>query len=229
MKENKIKKYSITGIILLLVILLIYILNMYDLVNPEKITSLVESSGMYAPIVFAFLYIIITTLGISAAFFTILAGALFGTFKGLIIVVISATIAADIAFYLARFFREKVIGNSKEKDKKNVINSLVNKIEKQAKDNGFITIAILRLSFFPYIPLSYAAGLVKNLRAIDFTLATFITNIFGSFVFIFLGDKLGDLIMGKFEMQTVLTLLFAIILLVLFIVFVPKIMKRFQK
>ncbi len=39
----------------------------------------------------------------------------------------------------------------------------------------------------PYIELSYAAGLVKDLRQRDFVFATFIVNFLEAFIFIFLG------------------------------------------
>lgn len=208
---------------------LIYTLNFFSLLDVNKIQSIVESSGIYAPIVFGVLYIGVTLTGVSAAFFTVLAGTLFGAVNGLIIVVLSATIAAAISFYIARFFRSKFLESKKSKKNKNILSNLIKKIEMNAKKNGFVTISILRLSFLPYIPLSYASGLVKNLKFSDFILATLITNVFGSFVFIFLGDRIKELLQGNFDIQTIITLLISIALLICFIVFVPKIAKRFQK
>lgn len=97
-----------------------------------------------------------------------------------------------------------------DSNKSKPLQSIVNVIEKNCKDNGFTAIAILRLSFMPYIILSYAAGLVKTLRFRDFILATFLTNIFGSFVFIILGASLTQS-WPLFIVAVVLVLLFTIL------------------
>ena len=185
----------------------------------DKVKAFVESFGILAPIAYGLFYIAITLLGISAAAFTILAGVIFGTFKGLIIVVIAATIAATIAFFISRYFKDKFFSNKNKKTDEGFMKKMIEKIEDNCEKRGFATIAILRLSFLPYMPLSYASGLVKKLKATDFILATFLTNIFGSFVFIFLGASITE---------SIPLFLGAIILLILFLQ-VPKIIKKFEK
>jgi uncharacterized membrane protein YdjX (TVP38/TMEM64 family) len=229
MENKKLKKLLMLGVIGLCLLLIIYFLKNSILLDLNYLQSLIESSGIWAPIVFAILYILITIFGISAAIFTVLAGTIFGTLKGLIIVVISATVSGTIAFYIARNFRDKFISKEKNSTKKSILANLITRIELASEKNGFQIIAILRLSFLPYIPLSYAAGLVKKLKAIDFILATFITNIFGSFFFIYFGDRLSEIISGNMQVSTISTLIGSIIMLVLFIVFVPKLINKFMK
>lgn len=215
---NKVIRYAIISFFVLILFLILYILYQNNLLNVDSIRGLIESKGIFGPIIFILLYIVISLFGISAAAMTILAGTLFGLLQGLIIVVIAATISATIAFYFARFFSERIIKNKKKKDE-GLFNKMVKKIEETAEKKGFMTIAILRLSFMPYILLSYAAGFVKTLKARDFILATFLTNIFGSFVFIFLGASI---------VESLPLFLLAIVLLILFFQ-VPKIVKKYHK
>ncbi len=218
MKKHLNKKNILILVLILIVLSFGFYLKMSGFLNYESLTKFIESFGMWAPLIFAIIYIIITLTGLSAAFFTILAGLIFGVKIALFVVVIAATIAATLAFYIARYLKNKIT-DEKDKKQNKTIKKLVNKINIACEKNGFLAIAILRLSFLPYMPLSYAAGLVEKLKARDFILATLITNIFGSFVFIFLGASLT---------QSIPLFLGAIVLVILFMQ-VPKLIKRFQK
>lgn len=208
---NKYLKFLFFGLLILLVV---FFVNNMEFLTLENLENFINSLGSWAIFVFFILYVVVTLFGFSAAVFTILAGTLFGVVNGLIIVVLAATLSASIAFFITRYF-SKYFNEGKIKNK--TVKNLVDKIEVQAEKNGFVAICILRLSFLPYIPLSYASGLVKNLKMRDFVLATFLTNIFGSFVFIFLGASL---------MQSIPLFLLAIVLVLLFFQ-VPKLVKKY--
>lgn len=210
------KKNIIIFFSLIILISIGYYLKMLMIFDKERLTEIIINLGIWGPIVYILIYITVTIVGVSAAIFTILAGTLFGVKKALFIVVIGATIAASIAFFIARYFRENIFNSNK--NKKSKLDKIIKKIENNAESRGFVTIVILRLSFLPYIPLSYASGLVKKLKARDFILATFLTNIFGSFVFIFLGASIT---------QSIPIFLGAIILVLLFMQ-IPKLIKKFS-
>ncbi|MCH8520202.1 MAG: VTT domain-containing protein [Nanoarchaeota archaeon] len=214
-KLNLIKKIILYSLILLFILILIGNF-IFEIITFEIIETFLEPFGSYSMIIFALLYIIITLFGFSAVVFTVLAGTLFGIGWGLVIVVIAATLASGIAFYIARYFSTIFF---KGEIKNQALHNLIEKIEKNCDKNGFTTIVILRLSFMPYIPLSYAAGLVKTLKFRDFILATFITNIFGSFVFIVLGASIT---------KSWYVFVGAIMLVLLFTQF-PKLIKKYSK
>jgi len=214
MERKKIKKYLIIFFVALIFGLLFYYFKNSPFFQIDYIKTYIDSLGFWGPLVFALIYIVITLVGISAAALTIMAGIIFGVGKGLLVVVISATSSAIIAFYLSRFLKHKFFKN--ENSNSNIVKKLIGRIEKTCDKNGFSTIALLRLSFMPYIPLSYAAGLVEKLKAFDFILATFLTNIFGSFVFIYLGNSITE---------SIPIFLGAIILLLLFMQ-IPKLIKK---
>lgn len=169
------------GLILGILTIIALFFNPLEFISTDKISSFISSFGVFGPLVFGLLYISISLFGISAAALTILAGVLFSLPVAMSVVVVSATIVATLGFLISRYF-------SKYLPKKE--SKLVKKIEEKCERNGFLGIAVLRLLFLPYMPLSYAAGLVKKLKLRDFVLATFLTNIFGSFFFIFLGYSL---------------------------------------
>jgi len=181
----------------------------------EIIKTFIAQFGLFAPIVFMIIYSLITVVGIPASALTILAAVIFGNIKGYIIVVIGASIADAIAFFTARYFKDKVDFDNKIQKSKTT-KKLFDKLNKGAEKNAFFAICLLRLSFMPYIPVSYAAGLVKNIRPIDSILATFVTNLLGSAVFIFLGGSIGD---------SWYIFVSAIVLLVLFLQ-LPKLLKK---
>lgn len=205
-KTNMKKKILIVGALIVLTFIALFF-NPLEYISTDKISTFISSFGIFGPLVFGLLYIIISLFGISAAALTILAGVLFSLPVAMSVVVISATIVATLGFLISRYF-SKYLPNKGSK--------LVKKIEEKCEKNGFLAIAVLRLLFLPYMPLSYAAGLVKKLKLRDFVLATFLTNIFGSFFFIFLGYSLT---------KSLPYVIVAIILLIGFFQ-IPKLLKK---
>lgn len=60
------------------IIIILTILNFfYEFISIEAISNFVNSFGMFSIVIFAFLYISISLLGVSTVILTILAGTLF--------------------------------------------------------------------------------------------------------------------------------------------------------
>jgi uncharacterized membrane protein YdjX (TVP38/TMEM64 family) len=181
----------------------------------ENIANLVDSSGMYGPLIFVVIYIVGLLMFVPASLFTIAGGLLFGALWGTFYVVFAATIAAGIGFLIARKFSHKFdFARSNYFTKK-----LVLKCEGQCEEKGLQTFIILRLLFVPYMALSFAAGIVRTAKFNDFLLATFLTNIVGSFSFAYFGSQLN----AGWRALIVPAILIALTL------FIPKIVKRYQK
>jgi len=211
MKKSQ-KNWMKLGILLLL-ILGIYLLYRYTplagFLQPSNLRSWIEGFGIFGPVIYGLLYVMLTVVLFPASVLTIMGGVIFGTLLGMFYTIIAATLAATVAFYIAKYFGRGVV----ERFLKGKLKTLDKKLEK----GGFYTMVILRLLYIPYIPLSYAAGFSK-MRARDFVLATFLTNIPGSFAFSYLGGSLGD----------PRSIVFAVILVIL-VLMIPKVVKRFQK
>ncbi len=63
----------------------------------------VRSYGLWAPVMFASLYVVATVLFVPGSMLTIVGGALFGPLRGTFYSLIGATTGATIAFLIARF------------------------------------------------------------------------------------------------------------------------------
>ena len=209
-------KYTVLIALIIASIYAIFFSPVKTFLTEDNIRSFVEQFGMFAPVAYGVLYYLVALIGISAAALTILSGLLFGKLIGLTIVVISATLAASTAFIIARYFGKNLTTKLAKKKK---IGPWIKKIESQVGKNGFQAFFIMRCLFLPYIPLSYAAGLVKSAKLSDFTLATFTSNIIISFIFVYLGDNL-----LKGPEALILPLILVILALQL-----PKIIKRLRK
>lgn len=177
------------GFIVLILLLLPILYNywpLWEVLHQDNISNIIKSSGMFWPLVFMFIYTISILLFLPATIFTILWWALFGLYLGTLYVVIAATIWWWIGFYISRLnFKDKDF-NSKNK----IIKELITKIKSYSQNNWFQSILILRLLYLPYMPVSFAAWLIKELTFKNFILATLVTNIVVSFIFVLLWDQL---------------------------------------
>lgn len=202
-------------LILIAAILLYFFTPLKEYTSPAKITALVNATGPFGPIVFAAIYYVITLLFFSAAAFSVIAGTLFGNLWGTVIVVIAATLSAQSAFLIARALGAGVI--EKLGTHGSSVTKLINYVQTGVKKNGFQFFFIMRCLFVPYIPASYAAGLVTEASAWQFFFATLLTNMIFSPAFVYLGDNLTN---GP------KALLLPVILIIL-VLSVPKILKKF--
>ena len=180
-----------------------------ELLSPENLRRFVEGFGIAAPFMYMLVYTVLVVVFFPASVLSAVGGFIFGALWGTMYTIIAATVAAAVSFLLARwlgkdFVQKRLGGRLKE-------------WEAKLSDGGFWTVVILRFLFLPYIPLSYAAGLTK-ISLWEFTLATFLTNIPGSFAFTYLGASITE--------PRNIAIAIVIILLVLCI---PLLVKRWQK
>ena len=99
---------KIIFILLLLIGIIFAIINRENF-NSENITNFLEQYGIFAPLIFIFIYALATVLFLPGLILTILAGVLFGPILGTISAIIGATIGASLAFLNARYIaNEKV-------------------------------------------------------------------------------------------------------------------------
>lgn len=156
--------------------------------NLGKLETFIRSFGLWAPAVFALVYYFASLLFLSVVVLTVLGGVLFGKLWGSLLVIVVSTAAAQTGFWLAHRYGTR--GVSTRRKNSGAIASLSEKLNSEIEHHGFRTFFVLRCLFLPYMPLSYAAGLVKKARARDFFWATLLTNAVFSPVFVFFGDAL---------------------------------------
>jgi len=109
------------------------------------------------------------------------AGLLFGNVTGTIIVSISGTIAATVAFLVARYFARERIMKLVEGNKKFVA------IDKAIGENGFRVVTLLRLS--PLLPFSlgnYLYGLT-SVKLVPYVLGSWLGMLPGTWAYVSAG------------------------------------------
>ena len=116
----------------------------------------IKGLGFLGNFVFALIYITAVVTGIPGSAITILAGALFGSIMGVILVSISSTIGASLAFLVARYFARDAVANWLSKKEK------FKKLDQLTEEHGAIIVAITRLvPLFPFNLLNYGFGLTR--------------------------------------------------------------------
>ncbi len=166
----------------------VYLFEWSRYVHPSSVRHLIDGTGPYLPIVFVFAYFTVLLLLLSLTSLSVVAGIVLGSLWGSIYVVIVATLAAQMIFHFAR-------GNKganflyPQKDS-GALHTVVYHIQKNLEKSGFRKLLIMRCLYFPYIPFSYAAGLVPEVRSKEFFLSTFISNCIFVPSFVYFGDSL---------------------------------------
>lgn len=177
------KKINKFFIIIFIAILLVIILSFIDkdLININNIRELILNAGIFAPIIYIIAFSLVPLTFFPDSLLAILGGSLFGLYQGSIFTIIGALIGGSISFFLSRLLGNRFIKPSKNK-------KLLN-IEEILKNQGFLTILILRLiPLFPFDLISYGAGLT-SIKYNDFFFGTLIGTIPGIIVFINLGAQ----------------------------------------
>lgn len=143
-------------VILLTVVILITVLARvfgWD----EKLLALKEwihSLGPWGPLVFVLLYILTTVLAIPGTVMTLIAGGIFGSLGGVILVSLASTLGACLAFLIGRYFAREAISRRFAGNKK------YRRLDDLTKRHGAIIVALVRLiPLFPFNLVNYGFGL----------------------------------------------------------------------
>lgn len=122
----------------------------------KNVQGWIESLGPWGPLAFIALYVGATVAAIPGSALTLLAGAIFGSFWGVVWVSIGSTLGAALCFLIARYIaRDSIEARMSQ-------NPLFQKLDTMAEKQGAIIVAITRLvPIFPFNLLNYGFGLTK--------------------------------------------------------------------
>lgn len=146
-----------------------------------RLQEMVETNFLEA----AFIYIVFTVvacvvLAVPGVTFAIIAGAVFGPYKGTVLCVLAATIGAIVSFIVGRFFlqdslRDKIAANK-------YINKLL--FNEKTKDEMLVLMITRLVPVFPYNLQNFAYG-VTDMSLARYSLGTFIFMIPGTAMYTF--------------------------------------------
>ncbi|KAI3972692.1 hypothetical protein MKX01_019350 [Papaver californicum] len=146
-----------------------------------QFSTFIEGYGTAGYALFVAVYAGLEVLAIPAIPLTMSAGLLFGPFTGTILVSISGTIAATVAFLIARYFARDRILKLVEENKKFLA------IDKAIGENGFKVVTLLRLS--PLLPFSlgnYLYGLT-SVKFLPYVLGSWLGMLPGTWAYVSAG------------------------------------------
>ena len=188
--------------------------------TPDSLTGFVEGTGLWAPLVFVFLYAAGVCLFLPGTLLTALGAAIFGAYWGFVYVWIGAMIGAGAAFWigrtLGREFAASLIGNR------------LRKYDDAIERNGFATVLYLRLIYFPFTPMNFGMGLTK-VRFWDYVAGTGLGILVGTFIFTFFVGTVRDVWLSGAWGELLSFKVFLAVGLFLFSLFIPRLVKRFRK
>lgn len=151
----------------------------------QQIFSKIDHHGLWTPVLFMLLYILMSGIFIPSVVFRIFAGTIFGVFQGVLWVSIAATVSSYIKFLMARYlFKDAVT-------KKIQANESLRKLDDMIEKDGWKMLLLLRnIPVANAMFLNYVCGVTK-MPSIDFVLASFIGRLPTTFLYVYLGYVVG--------------------------------------
>lgn len=185
-----------------------------------KLDILVQAAGPLGPVVFVLIYSIGILL-LPATPFAIAGAVIFGKFHGMLYNLAADTLGASISFYLGRYFLHGVA--------RGFLETRMPWLDRKATEEGFSVIFYLRIFWFPFIVLNYAAGATR-IRFRDYLLGTVLGMLPPVFLFTYFVGAMRDVLATYRRPADLLTfdLLIPVLLLALSF-FLPTLVKRLRK
>ncbi|MDH3393738.1 MAG: TVP38/TMEM64 family protein [Desulfobulbaceae bacterium] len=179
-EENSAKKGAGKAVMFVLFIVAAVIIFRYtpisEWIDPQRLRELVESFGVWSPLVFILIYAVGICFFLPATLFTGLGALLFGTMYGFIYNEIGAMLGASAAFYIGRYLGRDYVSS--------LIGDRLQKYDDKIAANGFTTTLYLRLLFMPFSLFNFGLGLTR-VTFREYFFGTLFGIIVGGFVFTF--------------------------------------------
>ena len=215
--KNRIVRKIIFLVIFIAIILPLFVFTPLRLVfNSTLFKSFIQQYEGYVEVIFIAVYTILTIVGIPGTILTIVGGCLFGLWHGTLISIISASLGALGAFLTARYllqdFAQRKFNNNKQ----------LNKFQTAVLNQPFYFVLTTRLvPISPFNIVNYLFGLT-TINWFDYTFATFVGVIPGSFAYTWLGVSGERAMMGGERLSFYLALTFLALLSIVPLLFRKK-------
>ena len=213
-------KAAVLAVFIVAAIIFVHYTPVKEYLNAEALAGFLEAAGLWAPIVFIFIYAAGVCLFLPGTLFTALGAAIFGAYWGFIYVWLGAMAGAGAAFWvgrtLGRDFAASLIGDR------------LQKYDDAIERKGFATVLYLRLVYFPFTPMNFGMGLTK-VHFRDYLFGTGLGIVVGTFIFTFFIGTLKDVWVSGNWAELISFKVFFSIGLFVFSFFIPKIIKKLKR
>lgn len=219
-RKKAVAKATGLAVFILGAIFIIRYTPLRDYLTAEALGRFLDTTGMWAPVLFMAVYAVGVCLFVPGTLLTGLGAAIFGAYRGFVYVWIGAMLGAGAAFVIGRTLgREFALF---------LIGDKLKKYDDAIGQNGFATVLYLRLIYFPFTPMNFGMGLTK-VSFWDYITGTGLGIIVGTFIFTFFIGTLKEVWETGDWAQLVSFKVFFSIALFVFSFFIPKIIKRFKE
>ena len=225
MKKNRGKIFF--GVVFFLIIIIGYLIDLDKVLSfsmikntYQDIQTLVNKNYTIYFLIFFILYVIVTAFALPISLLkTLLAGALFGFWPGLILVSFASSIGSTFCFLFSRYalrnYTQVKFGKYLEK------------VNKGVEQDGWLYLLFLRLSpIFPFFIINLVFGLTK-MRAIEFYLVSQVGMFVGTAIFVNAGVQIGNL--NSIEEILTLKVIMSLTLIGIFPLLIKFIYKKLKK
>jgi uncharacterized membrane protein YdjX (TVP38/TMEM64 family) len=143
------------GLLVAIIILFMILARIFNVGSHlQALRAWILSMGYVGAIVFIFIYAVAVVFTVPGSFMTIMAGVLFGSVIGVVIVSAASTLGASLAFLVSRYVARKAITQKFGQNEK------FQRLDWMTREHGSIIVAITRLiPLFPFTLLNYGFGL----------------------------------------------------------------------
>ena len=225
MKKNRGKIFF--GLVFFLIIITGYLIDLDNVLSfsmikntYQDIQTLVNKNYTFYFLIFFILYVIVTAFALPISLLkTLLAGALFGFWPGLILVSFASSIGSTFCFLFSRYalrnYTQVKFGKYLEK------------VNKGIEQDGWLYLLFLRLSpIFPFFIINLVFGLTK-MRALEFYLVSQVGMFVGTAIFVNAGVQIGNL--NSIEEILTLKVIMSLTLIGIFPILIKLIYKKLKK
>jgi uncharacterized membrane protein YdjX (TVP38/TMEM64 family) len=191
-----------------------------DLLTVERMKHFLDTSGLWAPVIFIAIYTVGICLFVPGTVLTTIGAAIFGAYWGFLYVLIAAILGASAAFFIGRYLGRDFAAS--------VIGDRLRRYDEAIERNGFATVLYLRLIYFPFTAMNFGMGLTR-VRFRDYFWGTVLGIIAGTFIITFFVGTIKEVWAGgDWSKLWSFKVVFSVALFV-FSLFIPKIIKKVKK
>ena len=191
MKKNQGKIFF--GLIFFTIIIVSYFLDINKIITFEKIKDiyqdlqiLINQNYYFYFFIFFILYVVVTAFALPISLLkTLLAGALFGFWPGLILVSFASSIGSTFCFLFSRYALRAYIQKK--------FSNYLQKINKGIETDGWLYLLFLRLSpIFPFFIINLVFGLTK-MKTLEFYIVSQIGMFIATAIFVNAGVQIANI------------------------------------
>jgi uncharacterized membrane protein YdjX (TVP38/TMEM64 family) len=181
------------GLIFFTIIIVSYFLDINKIITFEKIKDiyqdlqiLINQNYYFYFFIFFILYVVVTAFALPISLLkTLLAGALFGFWPGLILVSFASSIGSTFCFLFSRYALRAYIQKK--------FSNYLEKINKGIETDGWLYLLFLRLSpIFPFFIINLVFGLTK-MKTLEFYIVSQIGMFIATAIFVNAGVQIANI------------------------------------